>query len=168
MDPYRFDVLTRSLTLLRSRRAMTRGIGGLMLGGAFGVRDDQTAVARPCPPCRKKKKGACKGKRPNGTPCPGGVCRGGRCLPPTCATRDDCASALCIGGVCRACDPAIAGQCGFDANGACFCDMTADDGRLVCNSGAGNIVSGCGECRPGTNCREFAGTFTCHERCGLP
>src|SRR5687767_13492606 len=79
MDGPRFDTLTRSLTTTGSRR---RALGGLLLGslGRLGSRaDEATAKKKPCPPCKKRKKGKCK-KKPDRTACNGGTCQGGNCV----------------------------------------------------------------------------------------
>ena len=61
MDAGQFDILTRRLGLAGSRR---RALGGVLLGalGLLGVPHDQTAAKKkkPCPPCKKRKKGKCK------------------------------------------------------------------------------------------------------------
>ena len=36
---------------------------------------------KKCPPCRKRKKGKCKKRLPDGAACPGGICRSGSCEP---------------------------------------------------------------------------------------
>src|SRR5687768_13634704 len=87
MDGSTFDALTRTLTIAGSRR---HTLGGLLAGalGLLGSRpEDAAAKKKPCPPCKKRKKGKCKKKLPDGTACAGGTCQRGRCvptLPPVC------------------------------------------------------------------------------------
>ena len=80
MNDDRFDALTRALAAISSRRdQFSRLIAALVLSLplAFGADD---AGAKPCPPCRRKRKGKCKKKQRNGAPCGnGGRCRNGRC-----------------------------------------------------------------------------------------
>jgi hypothetical protein len=94
MDGSTFDMLIQSLTTARSRRRALRGL----LAGALGLLGSQTEQAaakkKPCAPCKKRKKGKCKKKRPDGTACPGGWCQGGRCVaaappPPSCQGQPD-------------------------------------------------------------------------------
>lgn len=81
MDVGQFDALTWTLTTSGSRR---RVLGGLLPGslGFFGARVEQAAAKKkkPCPPCKKRKKGKCKAKLPDGTACEnGGTCQSGSC-----------------------------------------------------------------------------------------
>lgn len=107
MDAPHFDALTRRLTIGLSRRRSLVLFGILGLGGL-----DSSDVAaknkkkKRCPPCKKRKKGKCKGTLPDGAPCPGGSCQGGRCqqgcLPTDqCCAADDCPLGfLCCDGFC--------------------------------------------------------------------
>ena len=65
-----------------SRRRLLAGLtSGLLAAGSSAFGTDE-ARARTCPPCRKKKRGRCKRKRPNGTPCgEAKSCQAGRCAP---------------------------------------------------------------------------------------
>jgi hypothetical protein len=73
MDDSRFDTLTRSLTTAGSRRrALTTVLGGALGLVAAASLDDAVAKKKPCPPCKKRKKGKCKAKLPDGTACSGG------------------------------------------------------------------------------------------------
>ena len=92
MDASRFDIIARSLGAAGSRR---RALGGLLVGalGLFGSQaDDAAAKKKPCPPCKKRKAGKCKKKRPDGTVCPGGSCQSGRCI----ATVEPPSGPICI------------------------------------------------------------------------
>ena len=75
MDTDRFDALTRVL----SRR---RGLGVLTaLGFSVLAAPARTeAKKKACPPCKKRKKGKCKGTLPDGTACDGGTCQTGTCV----------------------------------------------------------------------------------------
>jgi hypothetical protein len=80
MDGFHFDTLTRTLTVAASRRQTL----GSLLGGALGLlgsRAEEAAAKKKCPPCKKRKQGKCKGKKPDGTACSGGSCQSGRCVP---------------------------------------------------------------------------------------
>jgi hypothetical protein len=80
MDADRFDALSRSLTAFGSRRHALAAFLGGVLGSAVGAALIEEATARKrCSPCKKRKQGKCKGKKPDGTPCPGGTCQGGHC-----------------------------------------------------------------------------------------
>lgn len=86
MDDNRFDAAARSLFASTSRRDAARTIVGLALAGSAGtlfapIDGDAKKKKKPCDPCRIKKKGKCKGPKPDGTPCDGGSCTGGTCTP---------------------------------------------------------------------------------------
>src|SRR5215217_8689977 len=91
MDGTRADTLARSLTAAGSRRgalAVLSGALGLILGASS---IDEAEAKKKCPPCRKRKHGTCKRKKPNGTPCPGfGTCQGGKCVVPVCSGKNYC------------------------------------------------------------------------------
>jgi hypothetical protein len=70
-----------------------------------------------CPPCKKPKKGKCKGTLPDGASCPGGTCRGGSC----CMSR-------CEGKVCG--DDSCGGSCGD-----CGADQSCQDGQCLRSCG---------------------------------
>jgi hypothetical protein len=189
MHHLRFDAAARLISTLRSRRALAPIVGGL-LGAAIGL-EREPVGARRCPPCRKKKRGRCRGKKRDGTPCPGGDCRNGRCQPPTCADgvrngsesdvdcggtcprcpdgkscagRADCLSARCDAGRCQAC--AIDADCGSDANGPCVCDVTADGGRACGSSLSGRRVDTCADCLPTEHCYDPGSPTRCYLDCG--
>jgi hypothetical protein len=160
MDEPTFDRLTRSLTLAGSRRG---ALGGLLIGmlSLVGTQTEHVAAKKkPCPPCKKRKKGKCRGTLPNGTACTGGACQGGRCIAATPGPCDGLANdALCSGGTGRclngSCNPpppckAVAGTCTIgsdcctgtcrDADGSCrgfapdnaACRADADCGSGLC------------------------------------
>jgi hypothetical protein len=76
----RFDTLTRSLTTAGSRRRALAALGGALGTALSGSVVDGAAAKKKCPPCKKRKQGTCKKKKPNGSTCPGGTCQGGRCV----------------------------------------------------------------------------------------
>lgn len=90
MDGSTFDTLTRTMTTAGSRR---RAIGVLSAGtlGLLATRTEEAAAKKkPCPPCKKRKDGKCKKKKPDGRLCAGGTCHGGKCIAapgpsPTCS-----------------------------------------------------------------------------------
>jgi hypothetical protein len=86
VETERFDRLTRVLVTAPSRRALTRALFGLTLGGAAAVELGRNVEAKKCGSCKKKKKGKCKKKKPNDTACDGtGKCLNGTCnQPPVC------------------------------------------------------------------------------------
>src|SRR5262245_57115095 len=127
MDAGRFDALLRSLSAMPSRRAALRALAAAV--GAtftsrmdFGITDQAAAKGehrqrrseiqskKSCPPCKKRKKGKCKGLLPDGSACAGGTCQRGTCLAdgpappsppctPTCAAIAACGEDGC-GGSC--------------------------------------------------------------------
>jgi len=158
MDGSRFDALTRSVGSTGSRR---RALGGLLVGplGLLSIQADEAAAKKKrCPPCKKRKKGTCRGTLPDGTACPGGACQGGRCvatvdplLPPP---DDDCPAGLAAcGGECRLAEGAT---CTFHAE-CCSHHCVLD----VCYpSCLGKSCSQEADCCPGVPC------FVTAKRCG--
>lgn len=87
MDGSAFDHLTRTFNDAQSRRDVSRLLGGLAVGGPLMLLGDAESTAKkrkkPCPPCKKRKKGTCKANVADGTACDGGsnrVCEGGACV----------------------------------------------------------------------------------------
>src|SRR5687767_928145 len=80
MDARRFDTLARIVSTAGSRRrAVATAVGGAL--ALLGLADPHDATAKKkCPPCKKRKQDKCKGKKPDGTACPGGTCRRGSCI----------------------------------------------------------------------------------------
>jgi hypothetical protein len=115
MDSDRFDRLARVLAATSTRRAITRSMAGLSLGGALLAAHGETEARhkrhkkkKHCKPCQKRHHGKCKGTKPDGATCSGtGKCLAGRCNPrPTCLavgadctaeTAGDCCSGVCLG-----------------------------------------------------------------------
>jgi hypothetical protein len=96
MDSNQFDAFVRTFQHDPSRRGLLAGLaGGLLtllpasLGGqdalAGKTRGRHAGAAKkrhrkPCPPCKKRQKGKCKGTLPDGSACAGGSCQGGSCV----------------------------------------------------------------------------------------
>ncbi len=83
MDATGIDALTRQHTTGLSRR---RSFGLLASLGLHAVLFAETTGAKKkkaCSSCKKRKKGKCKGKKPDGTACENGACQGGSCVAST-------------------------------------------------------------------------------------
>jgi hypothetical protein len=143
MDPDRFAALTRRLPHGLTRR---RGLGLLASLGLPGLVAPESAAARkkkPCPPCKKRKEGKCKGRKPDGTPCPGGTCQGGQCT--TALAPSPVCPAPCP--FCRVCNPATA-QCEVCPETCEWC-FTLSDSSTVCGDGGSTVNKPCatsGDC----------------------
>lgn len=105
MDAVQFDTLARSLTSPRSRRGALAAVVGSALGAA--ALTETEAKKKPCPPCKKRKKGKCKANLPDGTGCAGGSCQSGGCVatttpppPPPVCTPSCTNGRTCQAGVC--------------------------------------------------------------------
>jgi hypothetical protein len=151
MDARRFDAIARTLTIAGSRRRALTGLVSGTLGLALGATSIADVAARKkCPPCTKRKKGKCKKKLPDGTPCNIGTCQNGECrCNPSCAPSHACGPDSC-GGSCGTC---IGGAC---PTGVCDCGS----GKEPCQ---GACVSTCTSSQirpPGTcnNCCYVNGT----------
>jgi hypothetical protein len=137
-----FDTMTRSLASARSRRALAAALSG-QLGIALGATsfDEVGAKKKSCPPCKKRKKGKCKKKKPDGTACDGGTCQNGRCCVPE-SRAATYAGAAC--GTARAnnCGQAVTCTCptGQDClvNGSCAQPCTDPEECTACV----NVVCG--------------------------
>jgi hypothetical protein len=176
MDGSQFDTLLRGLTSARSRRGALVGL----LGGALGLFGLTQSEAK-----HKHKKHKKKGKvSPPPSPLPTcsdgikngsetGVDCGGPDCPrcPTgqgCASRSDCASAVCTAGTCGTCTP---GEF-CTATQECFCvGPNAGVASPVCvTGGAGPTQGGCEACPAGTICADFGnpGEVICSTPCTAP
>jgi hypothetical protein len=178
MDAHHFDALARSLSLPGSRRSV---LGGLLLGalGLLGTRTDKAAAKKkkPCPPCKKRKQGKCKGVLPDGTACAGGTCQrgscvarvdpppadgdcppgqkpcGGSCIPNNqCCTDGDCPAATprCCSGACVdvLTDVKHCGRCGA----GCLFNEQCSVGSCRCDTRPGSCGSGGLSCCPPLSC----------------
>jgi len=183
MDHVRFDTLTRSLTSTSkgSRRLTLATLLGSALGLLGVAHLDGAAAKKPCPPCKKRKQGKCKKKRPDGTACPGGTCQSGRCvtrssLPAGCPSGSKTCEGTCISTnqCCSVadCPPLPDFQC---CNGLCTDQKnTTGDGcandtgcctnycRVIGFSSAIGDVKRCAPCR-GKACNASASTDCCRE-----
>jgi hypothetical protein len=135
MDGFHFDALARSLYTPGSRRRALSGLLGGMLGlilGASSIRD--VAAKKKCPPCKKRKKGTCKGKKPNGTPCPHfGTCQSGTCVVPFCSGKNYC--------------PITATPPECQASGAqCVCVVTSTGAPFCALATSLQQAADCGSC----------------------
>ena len=173
MDAGRFDSLARSLSLPGSRRrALAAALGaplGMALGAVAGV-EAAKKKKKPCPPCKKRKKGKCKANLPDGTACGGGACRSGSCVaaaPPTTAppvptcsdgvkngseTDIDCGGSCPKCGTGKACQ--VNGDCVNDVCQSQVCQPTCAE--RPCTPGAAGDATcasfGCGTCRQTAKC----------------
>lgn len=182
MDPSYFDGLTRSVSACSRRGALAT-----LLGGAFGLFGLSGATA-------KKGKGRGKGKKKkNGKSsspppatlaptCGDGIKNGsetdvdcgGACLrcasTKSCVSRNDCATALCNGGICH--EPFSDDECGSDFRGLCYLGQPWNDVSNVCTTSnqTGPDVSHCSSCPPGTMCFEHqtGKSFWCFKPCDAP
>jgi hypothetical protein len=105
IDAARFDSLSRSLTAARSRRRLTGNLFSLAIGSATAASPLIAEAKRKnsCPPCKKRKKGKCKKKKTDGTPCPGGMCRRGLCATCTVGVQNGRETGVDGGGSCSRC-----------------------------------------------------------------
>jgi hypothetical protein len=188
MDGDRFDALARALTAAGSRRrALALGVGGT-LAALLGF--EQSDAHDPRKSCKKKlgkQKQKClkRAKKHNAThknPCQDGVKNGSesdvdcggtcpRCaVLKTCASRNDCHTALCSASTCQSC--AVAADCGFESDGVtgCFCrDNAQKPGERMCTrqlcdfKGAGST---CAACAAGLQCAPAGGGVECCTPCG--
>jgi len=163
MDGSAFDRLTKTFSEPRSRRGVSRLVGVLALGGPLALVGAAEGAARkkkkPCPPCKKRKKGKCKASLPEGTSCidnagQGGTCVGGSCVAapdPTLTCRDGIKngneSDVDCGGNCERCPVTKR------------CTGPNDCASAYCVSGA------CASCPPGGTCGTSGGsTCVCQDR----
>jgi hypothetical protein len=145
MDGARFDSLARSLTAARSRRAALAAVlsGSLGLLGRTETAAKKGKTQKPCPPCRKRKQGKCKGTQPEGTGCTDGTGRGGTCQRGSCVAAvipspgpppAGCAGLSC-GAVCCTPPPGLVVRgisCGLPPSPVCACELRLSD---VCAAG---------------------------------
>jgi hypothetical protein len=186
MDSDNFDGLTRMLMTGRSRRgALAALLGGTLalLGLADAAGKGKKGQARKGTGKKKQRRSRRPVAPPSGLPAPacadgitngsetdidcGGACP--RCANDrTCVSQDDCASALCVSGVCKACR-LFEGDCGIDAAGACECRTHSIQGQpTVCISQApADTFDNCDKCPADTFCvRTDLGAYTCYQPCG--
>jgi hypothetical protein len=134
------DRLARMLGASPTRRGITRVLTGMTLAGTLTAAHDAAARRKKkCKACRFRKRGRCRGKKPNETPCNGD----GKCFDGACIVKPQC------DGVGAQCDPSGPVNC---CNG-CFID--------TCQPGSAND-----ECFVTADC--FAGLTCIAFRCREP
>jgi len=160
MGVSRFDGLTRGLSIGHSRRGLTRLFGAFAVHGPLArLGLSETAAKKKCPPCKKRKKGKCKGKKPDGTTCPGGACRDGTCI----ACVPDPLPATC------------AGRCGFWTNNcgqSVGCQLCPAGQICLSNGSCATVCAEPDDCPDGCICSRSVETqFHCRQEglsCELP
>lgn len=81
METAAFDRFTRSLSAYRNRRlALIAVVGGALGAPLLSLDTADAKKKKPCPPCKKRKKGKCKADLPDGTACESGTCQAGQCV----------------------------------------------------------------------------------------
>jgi hypothetical protein len=87
VDAERFDAFSRTVSAHPSRRSLLAGlVSGLLTTKVAAGKKKK----KKCPPCKKRKKGKCKGTLPDGTACAGGTCQSGSCVEPACGAGGPC------------------------------------------------------------------------------
>jgi len=124
---------------------------------------DQGATLGGCPSPPPPPSNTCTDGIQNGTEtdidCGGGSCP--RCgVGKKCNTRNDCVTALCVGGVCKSCDNAA--DCGIDTGGndcACRTSRNLSGVKFCSNVNGGTINPGnsCNLCNANQGCSESDG-----------
>ena len=150
MDGSAFDSLTRTLTVAGSRRHALGGVlaGALGLLGA-GAEHASARKQKPCPPCKKRKKGKCKARLPDGAGCTdtsgqGGKCQLGRCVP----------SLACPAGQ-RPCRGSCLSVLICCVDQDCAGGRTCQDGTCACPATKPHVCEGstvCRECCQSADC----------------
>jgi hypothetical protein len=174
MDGTRFDRLTLALGQRHGRRRVGLLLLSLVLDGVLTGSGGTAAKKKPCPPCRTRKHGKCKGKQADGTPCENGsTCQNGTCV---CLPRKRACSELCCpsGQVCDrsrnlcanpgACAAVTTLACvnpDVTCNGSASCACLKDvDGTTQCGA-VPNRATSCNECTTNQDCvmRDGTGAF---------
>jgi hypothetical protein len=172
VDTTRFDEITARLAKFPSRRGVLRLLGAATFGttGLAFLGDAEGKRRKKGKGKKKKARPNCNDGKKNGTEtdvdCGGGKCS--RCgLDKTCNSRDDCISALCTNGVCKAC--VINDDCGLDSNGeGCFC-RDISTGSRACTRQLGRfLLNGkCTDCQSPEVCVEMGNGVECNLPCGV-
>lgn len=135
---------------------------------------DQGATPGECPSSPPPPSGpTCTDGVQNGTEtdvdCGGSSCP--RCADgKKCSTRNDCASALCVGGVCKSC--AVNDECGLEADGVtgCFCRFSKlVSGTKICTNQNGRTIgkgTPCSGCNANEACTPAGDDTECVVFCG--
>jgi hypothetical protein len=160
-------------------RAKRRGEGKRKIVDALVCHNGQTRKATKKGMRNHVRHGDTRGPCPRGATCGDGVQNGTetdvdcggtcpRCAPgQTCATRSDCATALCTGGACQQC--VLPADCGLDSDGSmCACRDNAAQQR-VCTKLNGRFIAGgtCADCLAGEQCTLPPGGAECLLPCGV-
>ena len=159
MDADRFDTLTRAFLMGSSRRTVL----GLSLGGVLSPLALDVSEAKKkkkkCPPCKKRKKGKCKGRLPDGTACASGTCQSGVCTPPPpgpfCAGKNECA----LG-------PSV--SCEANGGATCFCWVRQDTVMSFCGSQVRALGFDCAICTGSEVCVLLGGECGNGIACVIP
>ncbi len=168
--------MARWLNAIAHRRAFGL-LGASALGGIVGLSQRQDAEGKKrrkkkkCGPCRSKKKGKCKKRKPDGTACgDGGTCQGGACVVPTC--NPECTPpATCVDGACVCPEDNVCAEPGTccpeevscDAEGGCVCGSPLDGPACSCPTGStfcATSVFAAQCCLTGDTCSESLGCIT--------
>jgi hypothetical protein len=172
MDSARFDSLTQMLGTFGTRR----GALAVVFGGAislFATAETEAGKNKKKRKTRKRKKNrltcvadGIKNGSETGIDCGGGCVR--CAADQTCATRNDCASALCNSGTCQQCSQAP-NNCGVESDGSA-CNCFVHDGNSICFKATAPIIAtSCEECPANTLCfSPGGGEFLCYTLCGAP
>jgi hypothetical protein len=166
MDVSRLDGLTRRLSIGHSRRSLTRLFGAFGFTGPLSLLGpSETEARKKCPPCKKRKQGKCKAKKPDGTACAGGTCQRGICQPsPQCPSPSlQCPAGheACAGVCCSPDKNCVAGSCQCTTPCGAVCCL---DGQICLN--ANTHTCGCDalSCPVGCDCGVAAGGMrVCYE-----
>ena len=149
MDADRFDGLARTFGQPRSRRSLTRLLGGLGLGGVLSVWGTTETLAatrnagEPCTRGRQCKTGKCIGLKGHKTcSCSGRYecVSGAQCLHGGCFRSESCAAE---------CTPGT--TCGGGMFATCYCSETVS-GVAVCYANDGNFCAEGKACDADNDC----------------
>jgi hypothetical protein len=175
MNGFHFDMIVRPVPHgLRTRRSLARSFVGVAMAAALARFAGEDADARSRgPPCRRRKKGRCRKKRPDGTACPGGTCQSGRCIPASstcvaaaCPDPGVCKVRACAGNVCTPVNAPNDTNCGGDqvCTGGVCCPFAHENCFGVCvhPKCRGSLAGGCNDpCQiPGRAC---CGPLSCQQ-----
>ncbi|MFN8590418.1 MAG: hypothetical protein U0031_03070 [Thermomicrobiales bacterium] len=132
MDDNRFDLMTRGLATLPTRRSVAGGLVALGLGFVVSPWGDAALAGKQkCKPCQRKKHGKCRGHKPDGTPCEGDrECCDGKCLE-KCGPTEQRDPATC--GCCVVTGQTCGGTSVFCCSGLCEIEIGSDTGVCVAN-----------------------------------
>ncbi len=194
MHADRSDALSQIVTSKLHRRGAVRALLGFAAGGALAPALAERVAARkkkrknnpnPCGPCQRRRKGRCRGAKPNDAQCGEcGICADGLCVPSSLGDCPACQECAVEGRCTPAADdtPCLGdGHFGKCLEGTCneppACEratQACDPEGLPCCSGACRFVPGngsfCSHGASGALCLDSddcAGELTCiGYRCG--